>query len=255
MEVLVLGSGGTAPSSTRACTSFLVDRSLLVDVGPGSVFNMRKFGVSVKEVAAVLLTHMHGDHFFDFPALLWAMAADGRKEPLLIFGPQGVAEAVGFLKEGPLGSAFMPRNFVTFPLEVHELKAGDSFSVKRFSVATAAGEHPVPDLAYRISDGSNAATFSGDTGPSDSVAKLARGSRLLVHESTFLRGEESAARSTGHSTALEAGQVAAKAGVKLLLLNHVAPRIAGKEEEIMAEASEGGVRAIVAYDGLLIHME
>ncbi len=255
MEVLVLGSGGTAPSGTRACTSFLVDRSVLVDVGPGSVLNMRKFGVNVKDITAVLVTHMHGDHVFDFAALLWAMAADGRREPLDVFGPQGISQAIDFLRVGPLAPAFMPRNFVTFPLEVHELKPGASFSVKELSVVTAAGEHPVPDVAYRISDGSKAVAFSGDTGPSDSVAKLARGCDMLVHESTFLKGEEAAARSTGHSTAFEAGQVAVKAGVKLLLLNHVAPRLAGREDEIVAEASEGGVRTIVAYDGLSIHLE
>ncbi len=216
---------------------------------------MRKFGVNVKNVAAVLITHMHGDHFFDFPALLWAMAADGRKEPLAVFGPQGIAQAIDFLREGPLGSAFMPRNFVLFPFDVHEMKPGDSFSVGKLSVATAMGEHPVPDVAYRISDGNRTVTFSGDTGPSKSVAKLAQGSDLLVHESTFLRGEEAAARITGHSTALEAGQVAAEAGVRLLLLNHVAPRLSGKEDEMATQASEGGIKALVAYDGLCIHLE
>ncbi|MGC8601835.1 MAG: MBL fold metallo-hydrolase [Thermoprotei archaeon] len=255
MEVLVLGSGGTAPSIFRACTSFLVDRAVLVDVGPGSVTNMRRFGVSTRDIEAVLITHMHGDHLFDLPALLWAMAADGRKETLRVFGPKGVEQALGFLMAGPLADAFMPKNFVTFPIETRELNPMDSFSIGSHLVMVGRGDHPVQDLPYRISDGSRTVTFSGDTGPSDAVSNLAEGSDLLVHESTFLRGEEELARSTGHSTALEAGQVASKARVKMLLLNHLPARLAGKEESARSEASQAGVRSLVAYDGLSLHVE
>lgn len=66
--------------------------------------------------------------------------------------------------------------------------------------------------------------ISGDTRPSDAIARLAEGADILIHEATYLDEHQEQAEENQHSTAREAGEVAKKAGVRALWLHHFSPR-------------------------------
>ena len=86
----------------------------------------------------------------------------------------------------------------------------------------------IGQLGLRFDAASASFTYSSDTSPSDSIAELARRSDVLLHESTFLGGREELAGRIGHSTARQAGEVAAAARVERLILVHFTP--AGPED-------------------------
>jgi ribonuclease Z len=88
--------------------------------------------------------------------------------------------------------------------------------------------------------------IAGDTAPCDMTAAVAHGADLLVHEATFSIDEAERAEETGHSTARGAAELAAAAEVKLLALNHVSQRYAGKE--LRDEAREAFENTIVPRD-------
>jgi ribonuclease Z len=92
--------------------------------------------------------------------------------------------------------------------------------------------------------------YTGDTRPVDAVVEAARDADLLIHDATFADDERDRARHTGHSTAREAGQVAARAGVRRLALTHLSSRYAGGWERLEREASETfDGECFVASDG------
>jgi ribonuclease Z len=82
--------------------------------------------------------------------------------------------------------------------------------------------------------------------------KVAEGADLLVHEATFGDEEQPRAVETGHSTAREAAEVAAKSGVKQLVLTHLSARYSVNAAELLSQAKEVFPECIIARDGLEI---
>lgn len=96
--------------------------------------------------------------------------------------------------------------------------------------------------------------YSGDTRPCDTTREAAAAADLLVHESTFTREEIDRARETRHSTAGEAGRVAADAGVRRLVLTHFSARYSELPRLMVAEAKKEFSRVTAAEDGTEIEV-
>lgn len=99
--------------------------------------------------------------------------------------------------------------------------------------------------------------FTGDTRPCDSVIQAAADCDVLVHEATFTEEEAERAARTGHSTAAQAGEVARRAGARLLVLTHLSARYSERPFAIEKEARRtcsGACDVVVAYDGLTIEI-
>jgi ribonuclease Z len=87
--------------------------------------------------------------------------------------------------------------------------------------------------------------YTGDTRPVEAIESAAAGADLLIHDATFTSEAAERARETGHSTALEAGRIARRAGVRRLALTHISSRYAGNTGALKSEAAD-------AFDGQLV---
>ena len=217
---MVAGSSCSIPRPARACSSYLVDDGetpLALDLGTGALANLRRH-VDYDRLGAVVISHMHADHFIDLIPLRYALryGARPRAGKLPVYLPPG-------------GLAMLERLCATFASEggdflndVFTLHEYDPAATLRLGAATlrfAHTAHYIPAFAMRWERDDASVVYSADTAPDPRVVALARGAGVFVCEATLLHGQtETGMR--GHSSAADAALMAREAGVQRLVLTH-----------------------------------
>jgi ribonuclease Z len=111
-----------------------------------------------------------------------------------------------------------------------------------------------PETLVGDTRGGRTVVYTGDTRPCEATVAAARGADVLVHEATFGDEEAERARETGHSTAREAADIAARAEVRQLILTHVSARYSRDTRELEKQARESFAGAVVARDGMEVEV-
>lgn len=205
----------------------------LIDVGFGVLTNLLKSETRLDGINDVYVSHTHSDHIGDFTGLVWAMAMDGRSKPLRVISSSGTAVALKRI----LDLQSTPKAWLKFDVVFVRPK-----SVGVQSIITI---HKPENLAYRFHRKQGDIVYIGDTAKSEEVSEFAKGCDLLIHDATFLDGQESIAAVTSHSTARDAGNAAQIAGAQGLVLTHISPGNARAEKRYLAEASS-------VFDGQIV---
>lgn len=248
MELVVLGSGTALPHPSRGAPGHAVrlpEGWLLLDTGPGTHRRWPAAGIDAERVRWIATTHHHVDHTADLPAILFALAIPGvaRPEALTLFGPPGHAE---FLRALDLawGDSLEPEGTTR---EVRELATdGRPELFASGSIAARSVAHGRrPAVGYRIEAEGRTIAYGGDSGPCDALVDLCRDADVALLDCST----PDEIRKRGHMTAGEAGTVAARAGVRCLVLCHLYPECDGVDVASQAARRFAG-DIIVAQDGL-----
>jgi ribonuclease BN (tRNA processing enzyme) len=174
---------------------------------------------------------------------------DGREWPLRLYCPASAVERLKTVARSVYSSlAEMLESQVEWTALSEERQAQHQ-PYRGLTLSSAPGIHGVPDCAVRLEYGGATLVYSGDTAPARAVQELSRGADLLLHEGTWsetIDGRTSA----DHSSARQAGLLAAGASVKRLGLVHLHKSYAGREDELQREAElEFGGPVVLPEDG------
>jgi ribonuclease BN (tRNA processing enzyme) len=244
VELVVLGAGGGWARAGGAASGYLLRHEgfdLWIDAGTGTMANLQEH-TGLRDVGAVVVSHRHFDHFLDlYPFYLALRYGKDRRSGIPLFAPPGMFEHALQL-EGDLGSVFDHR----------VVEPGATFEAGPFAVRTKPMAHPVPTLGMRISADEVSMAYSADTEPTDRLVELARGTDLLLSEATWLHPKPKIEGM--HMTAVEAGELAARAGVDRLLLTHIWPTNdrAVVREQVASSGFEGSVEE--ASEGMRVRL-
>ena len=243
MPFQFFGTSGAIPSPARDNTAlafYSPEDVVLVDCSGSPYQKILKAGLDPMKVSSLILTHRHVDHIYGFPSLAHNLELAGRRTALHLYALAETMDIVrGILDLFPLEKD-MP-----YRIERHEIPAKEGHEVVRargFRIRSTPVKHGAPNVGLRVEfdlpGERGSVTYSSDTSPCGSLLALARGADTLIHEATFLHSEAARAAADGHTTGYQAGEVAAQAGVKRLILCHFSAEIHGQVEDLRREARQ-----------------
>ncbi|MFK7888570.1 MAG: MBL fold metallo-hydrolase [Gammaproteobacteria bacterium] len=265
-EFITLGTAaGPNAQATRSQPANLLvvnDDLYLVDAGDGTVGQLAKAGFRLQALDGLFISHNHFDHTGGVLAVLSLHSQLGAPQTLKIFGPPGTKALVDGLHEGmkpAMEAAFgMPGRSWRLNAEVTEIVHGSTVELDGVSVLVAENTHfAIPEksglpekakaLSFRFELEDRSIVYTGDTGPSEALEKLAKGVDLLIsemmdidavlHEIRTHNPDMPARQLAGiewhlrahHLLPKQVGELALKTGAKKLVVTHMSPNVATEE--------------------------
>jgi ribonuclease BN (tRNA processing enzyme) len=222
VKLTVVGCSGSFPGPDSAASCYLIEAEedgrtwrIVVDLGSGALGPLQRL-VDLREIDAVVISHLHPDHFMDLCGLYVARRYHPSglvPEPLHVFGPGHTAERV-LQAYGPDATDELPKIY-----DVQTLLDGGRWSVGPVSITSRLVQHPVTAYGLRIEYNGRVIAYSGDTDACPELVALARDADLLLAEASFQEGRDEARGI--HLTGRRAGEAARDAGARRLILTHV----------------------------------
>jgi len=255
----------------------VMERYMMIDCAEGTQLQLRKYKVAFQKIDHIFISHLHGDHYLGLVGLISSFHLFGRNKRLHIYGPVELEQIVfAQLKASktflcyqiefhPLSSTSSELIFEDSIVEVHTIPLRHRIYCNGFLIKEKKKDRrlskelinkfniPV-EMMSKLKKGedwgelknqeltlpshkSRAYAFCSDTRYSESIVPLIKNVDLLYHESTFLDDLKDKAKSTFHSTAKQAAEIAQAANVTSLLLGHYSARYKSSSE-FEKEASE-----------------
>jgi ribonuclease BN (tRNA processing enzyme) len=222
------GPGGAAP--------------VLLDCGATSLPALRRCGLDPGEVAAVFVSHLHGDHFGGIPFLILNGQFAGRASPLAVVGPPGTARRLAGLMEDMFPGSWRGRR--RFAVDVAELRPGATVTAAGVRAEGFGADHPSgpdgPALALRLTLGATVIGYTGDTAWTDALIGVAAGADLLIAEA-YYRDKAVPYHLRHADLVAHAGQLASRR----IVLTHMSADMLDHLDQARFET---------ARDGLVLHL-
>ena len=252
MRFTVLGKSPSWQDAGGACSGYLIeegDYALLLDCGNGVFSKLRRFRDYI-DVGAVLISHLHADHFLDLVPFSYALTYAPRQQPVPVAGWPGTSKPARPKLFAPVGAAEIFRQIVGCwgnedliegAFELHEYGAPDEIEVGPLHARFCEVPHYTPTYAVELAcNGGSRITYSADCSPNDELVRFARDTDMLLIEATLPRPERHGVR--GHLTPREAGEHGRRAAARRLVLTHFSDEL--DPDWARAEAREGYGRPV-----------
>ncbi len=218
------------------------DFAFSLDFGTGAFANMRRY-VDYDRLDAVVISHMHADHFLDLIPLRYAVryGSKQRTSKLPVWMPPGGVQMLRSMTDVFAGEG--TGDFLDEAFDIKEFNPEEPLPMGKGRLRFAHTTHYITSFAIRYERNGSSITYSADTAPDQRVVELARNTDVFLCEATLLAGESEHAGIRGHSSSAEAAQMATDAGARRLVLTHYS-------QDAGAQDLEEGARSI--YKGEIV---
>ncbi|HEX2231760.1 MAG TPA: MBL fold metallo-hydrolase [Thermoleophilaceae bacterium] len=236
MQLTVLGKSPSWQDAGGACSGYLVeegDTKILIDCGNG-VFAKLRERVDYVDVDAVLLSHLHADHFLDLVPFAYALTYAPRQQPVPVDRWPGTDDPARPALHAPHGAretfrrvvgAWGNDDLIEKAFDLREYDEADELTIGPVNVKFQGVPHFTDTYAMCLTsnNGAGKIIYGADCSPTDALTNFASGSDLMLIEATLPRPERTGER--GHLTPREAGEHGRAAGVRRLVLTHISDEL------------------------------
>jgi len=247
VKLTVVGYSGSFPGPQSPASCYLVEHEgsrVLLDLGNGALGHLQRH-VDIYDIDAVILSHLHVDHFIDLCSFYVARTyrPGGASAPIPVYGPPATLDRVVAAYGSSTSAADFRRVFDFVDLS-------QRFTHAPFTVTTQRMRHPVEAYAIRLEASGRSITYSGDTGPNPDLVELARGTDLALFEASFLTSKDNPPDL--HMSAAQAADHARRADAGRLVLTHLVPW--NRPADTLSEAAAVVDEPTLASAGLVIDL-
>jgi ribonuclease BN (tRNA processing enzyme) len=258
VRITVLGKSPAWQDAGGACSGYLVQQDdfvLLLDCGNGVFSKLRRICDYV-DVDAVLVSHLHADHFLDLIPFSYALTYAPRQQPVPVAGWPGTTRPARPQLYAPHGArdvfrqvvkCFGNEDLIEHAFQLTEYDGLEELTIGPLTVRFCEVPHYMATYAVELAcDGGPRVTYSADCSPNDDLVRFARDTDLLLIEATLPRPERTGVR--GHLTPEEAGEHGRRAGARRLVITHFSDEL--DSEWTREEATKGfGADVELATEG------
>jgi ribonuclease BN (tRNA processing enzyme) len=236
MRLTVLGKSPSWQDAGGACSGYLVedgDTRVLVDCGNG-VFGKLRERMDYVDVDAVVISHLHADHFLDLVPYSYALTYAPRQQPVPVHTWPGTDHPARPVLHVPPGArdtfrqvvgAWGNDDLIENAFDLREYDPDAQLDIGPLRIRFQRVPHFTETFAMSISStgGAGQIIYGADCRPTDDLARFAKGATLMLVEATLPRPERDGQR--GHLTSAEAGEHASAAGAGRLVLVHISDEL------------------------------
>ena len=257
MRVTVLGKSPSYTDAGGACSGYLVQEdglSVLLDCGNG-VFGKMRTVIDYVDLDAVVISHLHADHFLDLVPFAYGLIYAPRQQPVPVDRWPGTATPARPVLHAPRGAAEVfrrvtgawgPEDLIEQAFDLREYDEDDQLEIGALRVRFHRVPHFLPNtnaVEFTAPTGARL-VFGADHAPNDAIVDFAREADLLLIEATLPRPERDGMR--GHITPAEAGEHARRANVRQAVLVHISDELDRAWAESCASEAFGGPVKVAA---------
>jgi ribonuclease BN (tRNA processing enzyme) len=236
MRLTVLGKSPSWQDAGGACSGYLLEEdgtAVVIDCGNG-VFGKLRQRIDYVDVDAVVISHLHADHFLDLVPFSYALTYAPRQQPVPVDRWPGTDNPACPVLHVPPGArdtfrrvvgAWGNDDLIENAFDLREYDPSNEIEIGPVRVRFQPVPHFTETFAMLISstNGSGRIVYGADSSPTDALTELASGTDLILVEATLPRPERTGVR--GHLTPGEAGELARAAGAKRLVLVHISDEL------------------------------
>lgn len=244
VSLCCIGTGDAFGGGGRLNSCFHLDSpagQMLIDCGCSSLIGMQRCGVIPAEIDAVVISHLHGDHFGGIPYLLLeGKYASQRTRPLILIGPPGLQQRVETAAEALYPGMIGKKS--SFPLEYRQLDPKKSLQVNSATITCFQVKHGGSRHVYglRVEVSGKVVSYTGDTEWTDNLLPLAQGSDLLIAE--CFAYDQPVPSHLDYQTLLQKRKLLE---CRRLMLTHMGPEMLSRIDQLELETvSDGDIVAV-----------
>jgi ribonuclease BN (tRNA processing enzyme) len=236
LRITVLGKSPSWQDADGACSGYLIEDGglcVLLDCGNGVFSKLRRYH-DYTAIDAVIVSHLHADHFLDLVPYSYALTYAPRQQPVPVDRWRGTDDPAMPTLYAPRGArdtfrrvvgAWGNEDLIEAAFDLQEYETGDEFEVGTLKVQFDEVPHFTTTHAVNVSsrNGNGRFTFGADCRPGEELIEIARDTDLLIVEATLPRPERTGVR--GHMTPAEAGEHGRRAGARRVVLTHISDEL------------------------------